>query len=117
MRFILITVLFFLIQCQSQPYEFSESSSSEILKTLSSDEMRGRQAFTEDIDKAAEFINEQFKEIDLDKLDSESDYLQNFEVLSIRAVNADVEIEGVQVSAENYFKKLIVFILKDNYKV
>ena len=103
MRFILITVLFFLIQCQSQPYEFSESSSSEILKTLSSDEMRGRQAFTEDIDKAAEFINEQFKEIDLDKLDSESDYLQNFEVLSIRAVNADVEIEGVQVSAENYF--------------
>ncbi|MAB66965.1 MAG: hypothetical protein CL662_09000 [Bacteroidetes bacterium] len=103
MRFFLIPIILILIQCQSQPYEFSESSSSEILKTLSSDEMRGRQAFTEDIDKAAEFINEQFKEIDLDKLDSESDYLQNFEVLSIRAVNADVEIEGVQVSAENYF--------------
>ena len=103
MRFFLIPIILILIQCQSQPYEFSESSSSEILKTLSSDEMRGRQAFTEDIDKAAEFINEQFKEIDLDKLDSESDYLQNFEVLSIRAVNADVETEGVQVSAENYF--------------
>ena len=103
MRFILITILFFLIQCQSQPYEFSESSSSEILRTLSSDEMRGRQAFTADIDKAAEFINQQFKEIDLARLDNESDYLQKFEILSIKAVNADVEIEGVQVSTENFF--------------
>lgn len=103
MRFFLIPLLFILIQCQPQPYEFSEDNSSEILKTLSSDDMRGRQAFTPDIDKAADYINDKFDQIDLDKLDSESDYLQKFEVLSIQVKNADIEVGGTEVSPDDFF--------------
>lgn len=103
MRFILIPVFLFLIQCQSQPYEFSEEASSEILKTLSSDDMRGRQAFTPDIDKAAEYISGKFDQINLDKLDSESDYLQDFEVLSTQVKNADIEIGGTPIGSNDFF--------------
>jgi len=103
MRFVLIPLLLILIQCQPQPYEFSEDNSSEILKTLSSDDMRGRQAFTPDIDKAADYISNKFDQIDLDKLDSESDYLQKFEVLSIKVKNADIEVGGTEVSPDDFF--------------
>ncbi|OAN59651.1 hypothetical protein A8B79_11785 [Balneola sp. EhC07] len=103
MRFFLIPLIFILIQCQPQPYEFSEDNSSEILKTLSSDDMRGRQAFTPDIDKAADYINDKFDQIDLDELDGESDYLQKFEVLSIKVKNADIEVGGTEVSPANFF--------------
>lgn len=103
MRFFLIPLIFILIQCQPQPYEFSEDNSSEILKTLSSDDMRGRQAFTPDIDKAADYISDKFDQIDLDELDGESDYLQKFEVLSIKVKNADIEVGGTEVSPDNFF--------------
>jgi len=103
MRFFLIPVLFLLIQCQSQPYKFNEDNSSEILRTLSSDDMRGRQAFTPDIDKAADYISDKFNQMDLDILDSESDYLQNFEVLSIKIKSADIEVGGTQVSPNDFF--------------
>ncbi len=103
MKFFLIPLLFILIQCQPQPYEFSENNSSEILKTLSSDDMRGRQAFTPDIDKAADYISDKFDKIDLDELDGESDYLQKFEVLSIKVKNADIEVGGTEVSPEDFF--------------
>lgn len=103
MRFFLIPLLFFLTQCQPQPYEFSEKNSSKILKTLSSDDMRGRQAFTPDIDKAADYISDKFDQIDLDELDGESDYLQKFEVLSIKVKNADIEVGGTEVSPDDFF--------------
>lgn len=103
MKFFLIPLLFILIQCQPQPYEFSEDNSSEILKTLSADDMRGRQAFTPDIDKAADYISDKFDQIDLDELDGESDYLQKFEVLSIKMKNADIEVGGTEVSPEDFF--------------
>jgi len=98
---LLLGILF--IQCQSEPYDFSEQNSAEILKTLSSDEMRGRQAFTTDIDKAAEFISERFEQSRLDPLSTESDYLQNFEILSIKVVNADIEVGGSEITSKNYF--------------
>ncbi|MFY0683890.1 MAG: M20/M25/M40 family metallo-hydrolase [Balneola sp.] len=99
--FVFLAVLF--IQCQSEPYEFSEESSAEILKYLSSDELRGRQAFTEDIDKAAEFLSDEFDQIGLDYLNTESDYHQKFDVLSIRVTNADITVGESQVPVENYF--------------
>lgn len=99
--FSLLSLLF--VQCSQQPYEFNESSSSEILKTLSSDEMRGRQAFTPDVDKAADFISGKFEEIDLDYMDNESDFLQKFDVLSIEIANADIEVGGTKVASDDYF--------------
>lgn len=65
--------------------------------------MRGRQAFTPDIDKAADYISDKFDQIDLDELDGESDYLQKFEVLSIKVKNADIEVGGTEVSPDDFF--------------
>jgi len=98
---LLLGILF--IQCQSQPYEFNEENSAEILKTLSSDEMRGRQAFTPDIDKAADFISDRFDKIGLDYIKGESDYRQKFDVLSIKVASADIEVSGSKITNENYF--------------
>lgn len=100
---LLVLLAVFFIQCQSDPYDFSEENSAKILKYLSSDELRGRQAFTEDIEKAADFISDEFDQIGLDYLTSESDYLQKFDILSIRVTNADIEVGGTQIPSDNYF--------------
>lgn len=103
--FLFITL--FLIQCQSQStYEFTTEKSAEILKTLSSDEMRGRQAFTPDIDKAADYIASQFSEADLGFIDGESDYLQEFEVLAISINTADIRISGKKIAQSDFFAVL-----------
>lgn len=98
---LLLSITF--IHCNSEPYTFSEQHSSEILKTLSSDEMKGRQAFSPEIKKAADFISSEFSKAGLDYIDGQSDYHQEFEVLSIKVSNADIEISGNQVSIDDYF--------------
>lgn len=100
--FIVFLAIFF-IQCQPETYEFSEESSSSILKTLSSDDMKGRQAFSEEIKTAADFISGEFDKAELDYLDGESNYLQNIKLYSISVKNADIEISGTQVSSDDYF--------------
>lgn len=97
----LISILF--IQCQSEPYEFNEKHSSEILKTLSSDDMRGRQAFSPDIKRAADFISNEFDKAGLESIKGESNYLQGFQLYSINVANADIEISGTQIPKKNYF--------------
>lgn len=98
---LLLGILF--IQCQSEPYDFSERNTAGILKTLSSDEMRGRQAFTPDIDKAAAFINEKFEQLRLDPLGTESSFMQEFDVLSMKVASGDIEVAGTQIRTEDYF--------------
>jgi len=49
-----------------------------LIKTLSSDEMEGRRTFSPGIDKAATFIESEFKEIGLLPLEGESGYRQSF---------------------------------------
>lgn len=49
-----------------------------LIKTLSSDDMQGRGTFTPGIDKAASFIESEFKKIGLEPLDGEKTYRQTF---------------------------------------
>ena len=48
-----------------------------IEKTLSSDDMRGRKIFNQDIDRAADFIANEFKKIGLENLQSETGHASN----------------------------------------
>jgi Zn-dependent M28 family amino/carboxypeptidase len=50
-----------------------------LIKTLSSDEMEGRATFSPGIDKAASFIEQEFKAIGLQPLDGEAGFRQSFE--------------------------------------
>jgi Zn-dependent M28 family amino/carboxypeptidase len=50
-----------------------------LIKTLSSDEMEGRATFSPGIDKAASFIEQEFKAIGLQPLDGQTGFRQSFE--------------------------------------
>ncbi len=99
---ILITIVF--TQCEKKvPYEITENSVSEVLKTLSSDDMRGRQAFSEDIKRAADYISNEFTAAELDYLPGEDSYLQSFNLNVISIANADIQIDGTQLGSDKYF--------------
>jgi len=62
----LLTITTFFLYAQTKIDDILNAKEVErIEKTLSSDEMRGRRTFTPDIDKAADFISDEFKKIGL----------------------------------------------------
>lgn len=75
-----------------------------LIKTLSSDEMEGRAAFSPGIDKAATFIENEFKQIGLLPLDGESDFRQIFEQDGKPLFNVAGMIPGKSKS-----KELVIF--------
>src|SRR5215203_978429 len=68
--------------------------------TLASDEMRGRKAGTPDIDKAANFIADEFKKTGLQPLKGDS-YLQDFIMLRPKLNELKLKIEGADVDMKN----------------
>lgn len=96
----LITLL--LIQCTSS-YSPTEESTSYILKTLSSDEMKGRQALSQDISKAENFIANQFQEIGLSKIGNTESFKQDFSISEINLASTSVSISGKKIPSDSYF--------------
>lgn len=74
-----------------------------LIKTLSSDEMQGRRTFTPGIDKAATFIENEFKQIGLKPLTGASGYRQTFYKYQLTPASAQVVIDGQTIAAENVF--------------
>lgn len=72
-----------------------------LIKTLSSDEMEGRRTFTPGIEKAATFIESEFKKIGLKPLTGENGYRQTFYKYQLTLSSAQVNIDGQAVAAEN----------------
>ncbi|MES2807375.1 MAG: M20/M25/M40 family metallo-hydrolase, partial [Bacteroidota bacterium] len=72
-----------------------------IIKTLSADDMQGRGTFTPGIEKAAKFIENEFKTIGLKPLDGNTGFLQTFSMVKTSGVARNVSINGAAVSAEN----------------
>jgi Zn-dependent M28 family amino/carboxypeptidase len=64
------------------------------LYTLASDEMGGRRPGTEGIEKAAQYIENEFKRIGLSTYDSLTTYRQNFEYKDIKMFNVIGVLEG-----------------------
>lgn len=72
-----------------------------IEKTLSSDDMRGRRTFTPDIDRAADFIVNEFKKIGLQTLNNNGNYKQEFAMVRSRLINVKAIFDGVAVDSKN----------------
>ena len=72
-----------------------------LIKTLSSDEMQGRRTFTPGIDKAATFIESEFKKIGLMPLTGAEGYRQTFYKYQLTPASAQVVIDGQSVAPEN----------------
>ena len=74
-----------------------------LIKTLSSDDMEGRGTFTPGIDKAASFIEKEFKAIGLKPLTGESGYRQSFFKYRVAPASVDVSLNGTAVAAKDIF--------------
>ncbi|HVU58456.1 MAG TPA: M28 family peptidase [Puia sp.] len=72
-------------------------SVEDIEKVLSSDAMRGRATFTPDIERAAAFIETQFKAAGLKTLDGGPSYLQPFSMMNAQLVSAKGSLDGVDL--------------------
>ena len=70
-----------------------------LIKTLSSDAMEGRGTFTPGIDRAATFIEAEFKKIGLKTLPDQGSYRQTFYKYQVKPTSAEVTIDGKAVPA------------------
>ncbi|HET7003584.1 MAG TPA: M28 family peptidase, partial [Puia sp.] len=95
---LLITYSF--LQAQMLP-AISESEVSRIEKTLSSDDMQGRQVFTKGIEKAAAFITKEFNQAGLKPLPGSKDYNQTFEMMEPETTRASMTLNGAPVDKKN----------------
>jgi len=72
-----------------------------IIKTLSADDMRGRATFTPDIEKAAQFIESEYKKAGLVPLAGNKDYRQNFAMATVTPVSTTITINGKTISPDS----------------
>ncbi len=78
-----------------------QSDVERLIKTLSADDMEGRKTGTPGIDKAATFIEGEFKKIDLQPLKGNTGYRQNFTVYRTTPTQMQVSIEGQPIAPNN----------------
>ncbi|RZK83154.1 MAG: M20/M25/M40 family metallo-hydrolase [Pedobacter sp.] len=101
--FYILLILFIGNQAVAQEIDkiISKDYVENLIKTLSSDEMQGRATFTPGIDKAAKFIESEFKSIGLKPLNGETGYRQSFSKYKVKPLHADVVIDGKTVDPAN----------------
>jgi hypothetical protein len=74
-----------------------------IIKTLSADDMQGRATFSPGIEKAARFIENEYKKTGLKPLPGDDGYRQNFTMTRVTAIKTLVEINGKLITADSAF--------------
>ncbi len=70
-------------------------------RTLASDEMRGRRVFTQDIDKAAGFIEAEFKAAGLQTLNNSGTYRQEFALVNPKLISLSCTFDSQPVDQKN----------------
>lgn len=98
----LLFTLFLAVGTQAQKIDriITRKYVDHLIKTLSSDEMEGRATYSRGIDKAAAFIEAEFKAIGLKPLNGESGYRQSFEKDGKSLFNVAGMIPGKSKAAE-----------------
>lgn len=87
---------------QSRPEDAINVKDVErIERVLSSDDMRGRRAFTPDVDRAADFIAAEFKKIGLQTFDHAPGYKQEFAVVRPKFISASANFDGTEIDQKN----------------
>lgn len=84
---------------QAPKVNINKAEVLRIEKTLSSDEMEGRRTFTPGIDKAAEFIAEEFKKSGIQPAGNEG-YFQTFYMYKTGALKGSLNVNGATVATE-----------------
>ncbi|TPE44347.1 M20/M25/M40 family metallo-hydrolase [Pontibacter mangrovi] len=99
-----------LLACGLGPAAFAQDVSTitqdevtRIVSTLSHDSMQGRASFTPGIDEAADFIQNEFKQIGLKPLPGEDDFLQTFDMYRISPEEKEAKFRRSKISEEHIF--------------
>jgi len=74
-----------------------------VIKTLSADDMEGRATFTPGIEKAARFIESEYKQIGLLPLPGDDGFRQNFIMTRVTPIKTLVQINGKLIPADSAF--------------
>ncbi|HVZ56891.1 MAG TPA: M28 family peptidase [Chitinophagaceae bacterium] len=98
---------------QTVPGSLSTAEVERVERTLSSDDMRGRRAFTPDIDRAADFIASEFRAAGLQPLPGNRTYLQEFWMVQPKFISASGTMDGEAVDASS----LVVITCQPELKV
>jgi hypothetical protein len=107
----LISTLILSAACASTQHvttSITEGDVIRVLKTLSSDAMRGRSALTTDIEAATAFIENEFAKIGLQPMEGLAGFRQQFRKDRIGPLNVEVVVNGTSIPEDN------VIIISDN---
>src|SRR5690242_19771629 len=96
---LLLTMTSFLFGQQADQY-INAKEVARIENVLASDAMRGRKTFSPEIDKAADFIADEFKIAGLEPWKDKT-YLQEFSVLSPAQTSLTATVNGETVDPRN----------------
>jgi hypothetical protein len=89
--------------CQDVNKLIKQDDVERIIKTLSADDMEGRGTFTRGIDKAATFIEGEFKAAGLKPFTGNTGFRQSFSMVRTTPVSSKVTLNGADVAADNVF--------------
>lgn len=98
---LLFTILGLQVMAQDVNSIINKAETERIEKYLSSDELEGRRTFSKGIDKAADFIANEFKQTGLNKFNNSNSYLQSFSKLSAKFVAASANFDGIALDQKN----------------
>lgn len=79
----------------------SEAEVTRTISTLAADDMQGRGTFTPGIEKAAQFIESEYKQTGLLPMPGNSGYRQNFTMTRITPLKAFANINGKMIAADS----------------
>jgi hypothetical protein len=106
-KILIITTTLLAVTCcgfaQNVNKLIKEKNVGRIIKTLSADDMQGRATFTPGIDKAAKFIEGEFKSAGLKPLAGNSGFRQNFKMIRTTPVKLTLTINGKSIAADSAF--------------
>ena len=114
----IISVLYVILFSESS---FAQNSNSIISKTeteriekyLASDELEGRQTFSKGIEKAADFISNEFAAVDLEKFKNSNSYLQNFSMIKPKYISLNCVLDNITVDP----KEVVVVTTQANLAI
>jgi hypothetical protein len=99
---LLLSTLFIHLSAQKKSEWKHLKETEQIVKFLASDELAGRFPYTPGIDKAADFIANEFKKAGLQPWDGKS-FIQSFTVTQLHFVSENVVLDSAPIEEKNVF--------------
>src|ERR1700752_1327709 len=97
---LLVSITFF-VSAQKADEVINAKEVERVERTLSSDDMRGRRAFTPDADRAADFIADEFKKAGLQTMSGNNGFKQEFAMVRPKFISASGNFDGAALDAKD----------------